>query len=66
MRLIGTLMISFLVCCLFAFSAGAQIAVGISVDIAPPPLPVYDQPPIPGDGYIWTPGYWAWDDNTGY
>lgn len=30
--------------------------------IAPPPLPVYDQPPIPGDDYIWTPGYWAWDD----
>jgi hypothetical protein len=28
---------------------------------APPPLPVYDQPPIPGDGYIWTPGYWGWN-----
>ncbi len=26
---------------------------------APPPLPTYDQPPAPGDGYIWTPGYWA-------
>jgi hypothetical protein len=25
----------------------------------PPPLPQYDQPPAPGDGYIWTPGYWA-------
>ncbi len=25
----------------------------------PPELPVYDQPPIPGPGYIWTPGYWA-------
>src|SRR5262249_58565795 len=24
------------------------------------------EPPIPADGYIWTPGYWAWDDNTGY
>ena len=20
----------------------------------------------PAPGYIWTPGYWAWDDNTGY
>jgi len=29
-------------------------------DQAPPPLPDYDQPPLPGDGYIWTPGYWAW------
>jgi hypothetical protein len=27
---------------------------------APPPLPDYDQPPAPADGYIWTPGYWAW------
>jgi hypothetical protein len=26
----------------------------------PPALPVYDQPPPPADGYIWTPGYWAW------
>jgi hypothetical protein len=22
---------------------------------------VYVQPPIPGPGYVWTPGYWAWD-----
>ena len=29
-------------------------------------MPVYDQPPIPAPGYIWTPGYWAWDDDTGY
>jgi hypothetical protein len=30
------------------------------VEQAPPPVPDYDQPPSPGDGYIWTPGYWAW------
>jgi hypothetical protein len=67
MRAIGTLMLSLLICCLFAFSpARAQIAIGISIDVAPPPLPVYDQPPIPEVGYIWTPGYWAWDDDTGY
>lgn len=44
---------------------GAGAAVDVSTDltanIAPPPLPLYDQPPIPGDGYIWTPGYWAWN-----
>ena len=40
----------------------AQIGFGISVGFAPPPLPVYDQPPCPGYGYIWTPGYWAWSD----
>jgi WXXGXW repeat (2 copies) len=67
MGLIRTLMVSFVVCCLSAFpSARAQIALGISIDVAPPPLPVYDQPPMPATGYIWTPGYWAWDDNTGY
>ena len=27
----------------------------------PPPLPVYEQPPIPAPGYVWTPGYWAWN-----
>lgn len=27
---------------------------------APPPLPDYDQPVCPGDGYLWTPGYWRW------
>jgi hypothetical protein len=25
----------------------------------PPELPVYEQPPIPAPGYIWTPGYWG-------
>ncbi len=43
--------------------AQAQISVGISVGFAPPALPVYEQPPLPGDGYVWTPGYWAWDDS---
>ncbi len=42
----------------------AQVSVGIGIGVAihtaPPPLPVYVQPPIPGDGYMWTPGYWAW------
>jgi WXXGXW repeat (2 copies) len=46
----------------------AQIAVGVSfnVRIAPPALPVYEQPLCPGPGYLWTPGYWAWDDDAGY
>lgn len=37
----------------------AQIAVGISLRIGPPALPVYEQPVCPAPGYIWTPGYWA-------
>jgi WXXGXW repeat (2 copies) len=45
-----------------ASPASAQIAVGIgiSVHVAPPVLPVYVQPPCPVEGYLWTPGYWAW------
>ena len=38
----------------------------LSIGIAPPPLPVYDQPLCPGDGYIWTPGYWAYNSDDGY
>jgi hypothetical protein len=43
----------------------AQIAVGVSIRIAPPAIPVYAQPICPGDGYLWVPGYWAWDDVDG-
>ncbi len=39
----------------------AQFAVLIT--IAPPALPVYEQPPCPAEGYIWTPGYWAFDND---
>jgi hypothetical protein len=42
-------------------AASAQVSIGISVGFAPPLLPVYAQPICPGEGYIWTPGYWAWD-----
>jgi hypothetical protein len=46
-----------------AASALSQAAVDIdvSVNVAPPAIPVYDQPPLPEAGYMWTPGYWAWD-----
>ena len=46
--------------------AVAQVGVVISVQIAPPILPVYSQPPLPAYGYIWTPGYWSWSDPVGY
>jgi WXXGXW repeat (2 copies) len=31
----------------------------------PPPLPEYNQPPCPGQNYMWTPGYWAYS-TAGY
>src|SRR5260221_4441088 len=27
---------------------------------------VYAQPICPGEGYIWTPGYWSYSDDGGY
>jgi hypothetical protein len=42
-------------------STASFAQVGVAVAIAPPELPAYEQPICPGDGYIWTPGYWAWD-----
>jgi len=44
-------------------TSSAQVAVGITVGFAPPDLPIYEQPVCPGDDYIWTPGFWAWDDD---
>jgi hypothetical protein len=44
----------------------AQVSIGISIRIAPPVLPVYTQPQCPVDGYLWTPGYWAYDQDGGY
>jgi WXXGXW repeat (2 copies) len=59
-RFITTFLFAVVMLCL---SASAFGAVGIVVGFAPPPLPVYEQPVCPGDGYLWTPGYWAWGDD---
>jgi hypothetical protein len=61
-RFIRTLLFALVVLCMSAASF-AQIGVGIVVNFAPPPLPVYEQPFCPGEGYIWTPGYWAYGDD---
>jgi WXXGXW repeat (2 copies) len=49
-------------------SSGPSFAQGVVVSVryGPPELPVYEQPLCPGDGYIWTPGYWAWDGDDYY
>jgi len=44
----------------------AQVSVGVSIRVGPPVLPVYVQPVCPGEGYIWTPGYWAYGDDDYY
>lgn len=56
----GILMLS------FSAASFAQIGFGISVRFGPPAIPIYEQPPCPGPGYLWTPGYWSWSDDDGY
>jgi len=45
-------------------STPASAQIRITVAFGPPALPVYEQPICPGDGYLWTPGYWAWDPDS--
>ncbi|PYM07665.1 MAG: hypothetical protein DMF15_10270 [Verrucomicrobia bacterium] len=68
MRIIMSLGLLLLVGAMLAMPAPsqAQIAVGVSVRVGPPVLPVYAQPICPGPGYIWTPGYWAYGDEGYY
>ncbi len=47
-------------------SASAYAGVFVSVGFAPPPLPVYEQPPCPEPGLMWTPGYWAYGPDGYY
>jgi hypothetical protein len=47
-------------------AAKAQVSVGVSIRVGPPALPVYEQPPCPVEGYLWTPGYWAYGDDGYY
>jgi hypothetical protein len=63
-RTIRTLLFALAVLTL-SLTASAQIR--ITVGFGPPAIPVYEQPICPGDGYLWTPGYWAWDaDDSDY
>ena len=55
-----------LVLTLLVVPAASSAAVYVSVDIAPPPIPVYEQPFVPGPGYIWVPGYWAYGPDGYY
>jgi hypothetical protein len=45
---------------LLAVPAVSLAQIGISIRIAPPAIPVYVQPPCPQEGFLWTPGYWAY------
>lgn len=42
---------------MLTISAASLAQVRVSITIAPPALPVYEQPLCPGEGYLWVPGY---------
>jgi hypothetical protein len=49
---------------MLALSAASFGQFRVAITIGPPALPVYEQPVCPGDGYLWTPGYWYWNDDV--
>jgi len=55
---VRSLVFTLVVLCMSAAAVGQ---VGIAIRIGPPAIPVYEQPICPGDGYLWAPGYWAYD-----
>ncbi|MGC1550604.1 MAG: hypothetical protein WA777_18945 [Rhodanobacter sp.] len=65
-RLLRRLALSMVAASFIAIPFSSFAGVFISVAIAPPPLPIYVQPIMPGPGYIWSPGYWSYADDGGY
>lgn len=59
-RILGALVFALSLGGLISLPTMAFADVSISVNIGPPELPDYPQPEIPGPGYLWTPGYWAY------
>jgi hypothetical protein len=51
---------------IFGVTKTTAQAVGVSITVAPPELPVYAQPPCNNDGYLWSPGYWAYGSDGYY
>jgi WXXGXW repeat (2 copies) len=65
----ATSFLSIAVSCLVLFAVSpcpAEVSVDVSIRVAPPALPVYDQPECPAAGYLWVPGYWAYGDDGYY
>src|SRR6202050_4894465 len=63
MRTFRSLQYFLLALVILAVPATSRAQFSASITIAPPALVVYSQPICPGDGYLWTPGYWAYGDD---
>jgi len=46
---------------MLVLSAASLAQVSVVIRVGPPALPIYEQPFCPGEGYLWVPGYWAYD-----
>jgi hypothetical protein len=66
MRIVQSIRSLLFVFVMLAVSAASFAQIGVSITIGPPALPVYEQPPCPAEGYIWTPGYWAYGPDGYY
>jgi hypothetical protein len=66
MRLFRSARLLLLALAVLLLPAVSNAGVFISVNFGPPVLPVYVQPPCPGDGLMWTPGYWAYGPDGYY
>jgi len=47
---------------LLAAGTAVQAQVSWSITIGPPP-PIYEAVPMLSPGYVWAPGYWAWNND---
>jgi hypothetical protein len=48
---------------MLALTGASFAGIFVSITVAPPALPVYEQPVCPTPGYMWSPGYWSWGDD---
>jgi hypothetical protein len=66
MRFITSMRVPVFAAALLAISVATYAQIDVRISIAPPELPVYEQPLCPGGGYLWTPGYWGYADADYY
>jgi len=66
MRAIHVLLLVATITAAEALPSAPHAQVLVNITVAPPILPVYVQPVIPGPDYIWAPGYWAWGPDGYY
>jgi hypothetical protein len=66
MRVFRSMRWLLLILAVLVLAAPSYAGVFISVNFAPPMLPVYEQPLCPAPDLMWTPGYWAYGPDGYY